>query len=160
MIPNRAKRLIFLCISVHRCKMSWQIALFIYMWFWIAYPYFIWREIFFPHLCPLSEGDRRSKMDMWNSSEMYLTWGILDQYWGRYVDYGHIIIRVRDIKSAIVSKTDFTNDVHFLEITNNFKSFPPIIEKLSKIWHKYRKSLTPPKLTLVIFTEISKVHSS
>ena len=120
----------------------------------------LWRELFCPHLCPLSEGDCRSKMDMWNSSEMYLTWGILDQYWGRYVDYGHIIIRVRDIKSAIISKTDFTNDVHFLEITNNFKSFPPVIEKLSKIWHKYRKSLTPPKLTLVIFTEISKVHSS
>ena len=71
----------FLCTSVHRCKMSWQIAFFIYMWFWIAYPYFIWREIFCLHLFPLSEGYCQSKMDMWNSSEMYLTWCILDQYW-------------------------------------------------------------------------------
>ena len=56
----------FLCTSVHRCKMSWQIALLIYMWFWIAYPYGV---NFFVHIYVLC---RRGTVDQKWICEIHL----------------------------------------------------------------------------------------
>ena len=68
-----------------------------------------------------------------------------------------MIIWAPKIKSSTKLKTNFTyNNVNLFLEKKAAQNYPPIIQKLSKIWLKYTTSSTPTKFMLAMFTETNK----